>query len=146
MIKRVYCLELTLSQPVNILFLRSGYMYTISQVSEELNISAHTLRYYEKESIITPDRSPNGERLYTADHVAWLKFVIKLKETKMPLAKIRQYAELFKEGEKTAQARLELLENHHLLIQEQLQTLIATEEMLTHKISTYKKVLAKQNV
>ncbi|MEH7080966.1 MerR family transcriptional regulator, partial [Bacillus velezensis] len=44
-------------------------MYSIGEVSKKLGISAHTLRYYEKEKIIIPDRNENGERIYHTNHV-----------------------------------------------------------------------------
>ncbi|MEW4282346.1 MerR family transcriptional regulator [Priestia koreensis] len=121
-------------------------MYTISQVAQHLNISAHTLRYYEKERIISPNRNEHGERLYTEDHLRWLKFVMKLKQTQMPIAKIRAYAQLFLEGEHTASSRLQLLEEHRISIKQQIETLLVTEEMLDHKIASYKDLLLKKAV
>ncbi|MEH7086532.1 MerR family transcriptional regulator, partial [Neobacillus drentensis] len=58
-------------------------MYTIGEVAQLVGVSTHTLRYYEKENIILPDRNENGERKYTESHLQWLKFVLKLKETQM---------------------------------------------------------------
>ncbi|MDP5277185.1 MerR family transcriptional regulator [Chengkuizengella axinellae] len=116
-------------------------MYTISEVAKLLDVSTHTLRYYEKENIIIPDRNENKERLYSDMHLKWLKFVMKLKQTQMPIAKIREYARLFEEGEHTTQARLELLENHLLSIQNQLETLASTEKMLEEKINKYREFI-----
>lgn len=39
--------------------------YSISQVAKRFGIQAHTLRFYEKEGIISPGRSPSGVRVYT---------------------------------------------------------------------------------
>ncbi|NBI30858.1 MerR family transcriptional regulator [Chengkuizengella marina] len=113
-------------------------MYAISEVAKLLSVSTHTLRYYEKEDIIIPNRNENKERVYTESHLNWLKFVMKLKETQMPIAQIREYARLFKEGEQTTQARLELLENHQISIQIQIENLLTTEKMLEDKIKAYK--------
>lgn len=62
-------------------------MHTIGEVAKILGISTHTtLRYYEKEKIITPVCDASGDRRYNDSHIKWLQFVIKLKETQMPIA------------------------------------------------------------
>ncbi|MGC5326020.1 MerR family transcriptional regulator [Brevibacillus sp. SYSU BS000544] len=113
-------------------------MYTIGEVAHLLGISTHTLRYYEKEKIIVPDRDENGDRRYNDSHIKWLRFVIKLKETQMPISKISKYASLFLEGDHTTSARLSLLEEHKHSIKEQIRTLTDVDEMLERKIVAYK--------
>ncbi len=56
----------------------------------------------------------------------------------MPIAKIREYARLYTEGEHTTEARLQLLEDHRKSIQIQRENLEVTEKMLENKISAYK--------
>jgi DNA-binding transcriptional MerR regulator len=118
-------------------------MYSITEISKTLGVSSYTLRYYEKEKIIDPNRDENGIRYYTEEDLKWLRFVMKLKQTQMPLAQIREYARLFVEGEHTVEERLALLENHRTVIQEQRKTLAATEEMLDFKINAYKAFISK---
>ncbi|WP_312472107.1 MerR family transcriptional regulator [Neobacillus sp.] len=113
-------------------------MYHISEIAKLLEITPHTLRYYEKEKIIFPVRNENGERMYDEMHLTWLKFVMKLKQTQMPIAKIREYAELVRQGENTTQARIKLLEDHRSSIQNQIKNLLSTEKMLDNKIVGYK--------
>lgn len=76
-------------------------MYSIGEVAKLFNVTTHTLRFYEKEKIITPDRTEHGDRRYSEFHLQWLRFVIKLKETKMPLVQIQEYASLFLQGDRT---------------------------------------------
>ncbi|MDQ0497222.1 MerR family transcriptional regulator [Paenibacillus brasilensis] len=118
-------------------------MYTIGEVAEILKISTHTLRYYEKEKIIIPDRDSTGDRRYDDSHLRWLQFVIKLKETQMPIATIKKYASLALEGEYTTQERLDLLEEHKRSIKKQIYTLQAADKMLEHKITVYKDFINK---
>ena len=120
-------------------------MYTISEVSKLLDITTYTLRYYEKEGIVAPIRNANGERVYDDTHVAWLRFVLRLKQTQMPISQIRQYAQLYLEGEHTSQARLNLLEDHRSSVQDQIRHLTETEKMLNDKIANYKVVISKGN-
>lgn len=116
----------------------SMVMYTISEVAKLLGVSTHTLRYYEKENILIANRDANGNRLYEESHIKWLQFVMKLKQTQMPIAKIREYARLYLEGEHTTEARLQLLENHKKSIRTQRENLEITEKMLENKIIAYK--------
>ncbi|MBP0724985.1 MerR family transcriptional regulator [Bacillus sp. RG28] len=113
-------------------------MHSIGEVAKILGVSIHTLRYYEKEKIITPFRDDSGDRRYNESHIKWLQFVIKLKETQMPIAKIKKYASLFLEGDHTTLERLNLLEEHNQFIKKQIKTLQAVDEMLEHKIAAYK--------
>lgn len=116
-------------------------MYTISEVAKLLGVSTHTLRYYEKEKILVANRNANGNRLYDESHIRWLQFVMKLKQTQMPIAQIREYARLYTEGEHTTKTRLKLLEDHRKSIQAQIENLVITEKMLENKIIAYKDLL-----
>ncbi|MBH0333960.1 MerR family transcriptional regulator [Brevibacillus brevis] len=119
-------------------------MRTIGEVAHLLGISTHTLRYYEKEKIMIPDRDERGDRRYSDSHIQWLRFVIKLKETQMPISKIKKYASLFLEGEHTASARLSLLEDHKHYIEQQIKTLIDVDGMLERKIVGYKDYISNR--
>ena len=116
-------------------------MYPISEIAKLLGVTPHTLRYYEKEKIIFPVRNKNGERVYDEKDLTWLKFVMKLKQTQMPIAQIREYADLVIQGENTTQTRLKLLEEHRTSIQMQIKDLISTEKMLDKKIHVYKQYI-----
>lgn len=118
-------------------------MYTISDIAKLLGITAHTLRYYEKEKIIAPIRNANGERIYDDSNLAWLRFVMRLKQTQMPIVQIREYAQLYLQGDHTAQARLNLLEEHRNSVQNQINNLTATDKILGDKITAYKNSVAK---
>lgn len=49
---------------------------TIAQVSEKYNISADTLRYYEKIGLIPPvRRTPGGIRDYYSGDCGWVEFI-----------------------------------------------------------------------
>ena len=56
-------------------------MYTISQFAELLKLSIDTLRYYEKEGLIKPQRNPQNQRVYSTADVAWMEFILRLKQT-----------------------------------------------------------------
>ncbi|MDY5913407.1 MAG: MerR family transcriptional regulator [Inconstantimicrobium porci] len=62
--------------------------YSIGQFSKLINISEYTLRYYENEKLITPDRDNNGRRYYNDSDISWIEFIKRLKDTGMPIKEI----------------------------------------------------------
>jgi MerR family transcriptional regulator/heat shock protein HspR len=54
--------------------MKQGY-YSIGVVSEMLDIHPQTIRYYEKEGLIRPTRSPGKTRLYSDEDVKRLRVI-----------------------------------------------------------------------
>lgn len=118
-------------------------MYTISEISQLTQTTAHTIRYYEKEGLLFPSRTANGVRRYDETQLTWLRFVLRLRATHMPIDQIREYVELFlasSETHDTTHERLRLLEAHQQNVRDQLTELIRTEQMITEKITTYQQL------
>ncbi len=87
--------------------------YSIQDVSKKTGLSAHTLRYYEKEGLLTHvDRSPGGFRQYTDEDLEALGLICCLKNTGMSLQEITRFVTLTHEGEQTLKERVELLREH----------------------------------
>ena len=65
--------------------------YTIGQVSKQLDVSCHTLRFWEKElgNILVPLRTNGGQRRYTAEHLDIVKEIKTLKDKGFTLAEIK---------------------------------------------------------
>ena len=88
-------------------------MYSIQDVSRKTGLSAHTLRYYEKEGLLPPvERSPGGFRQYTDEDLEALGLICCLKNTGMSLNEITRFVTLTHEGEQTLKERVELLREH----------------------------------
>jgi len=68
---------------------------TIREVSRRLNVTTHTLRFWEKEmeGIIVPLRTRGGQRRYNAEHIFILKEVIRLKDKGFSLTDIKEKLE-----------------------------------------------------
>ena len=53
---------------------RGDFMkYSIGDFSKITNLSIHTLRYYEKENLIRPERNSANRRCYTENDVKWVE-------------------------------------------------------------------------
>ena len=88
-------------------------MYSIREVSKKTGLSTHTLRYYEKEGLLSGvDRTPGGFRQYTDEDLEALALICCLKNTGMPLQEIVRFVTLTHEGEQTLGERVELLRAH----------------------------------
>ena len=88
-------------------------MYTIREVCEKTGLTAHTLRYYEKEKLLpSVDRSAGGFRQYSDEDMEKLAMICCLKNTGMPLQEIARFVALTDEGEQTLPERVEMLRRH----------------------------------
>ena len=83
--------------------------YSIGQVSQKMGLTAHTLRYYEKEGLL-PFVKKNGAglRVFSDNDLGWLELIECLKGTGMTLKGIKQYIDWFQEGDSTLKQRLEM--------------------------------------
>lgn len=70
--------------------------WTIKQTAEKMGIPADTLRYYDKEGIISPKRSENGYRQYSDNDISTLKNIIVMRYAHFSLAEMKSIEELFK--------------------------------------------------
>ena len=70
--------------------------WTIKQAAEKTGIPADTLRYYDKEGILSPSRHENGYRLYDDSDIANLKTLIVMKYAHFTLAEIKSMEELLR--------------------------------------------------
>lgn len=117
---------------------------TIGELARLSGLTTHTIRFYEAARILGPcERAANGHRRYRRDDVLWLEFVLRLKRTGMPLAQIRQYADLRARGDQTLQARLAMLELHRGHLRAMMNELAESAAALDGKIRTYRAMIAK---
>lgn len=64
---------------------------TIKEIEQELKIPRATVRYYEKEGLITPSRKGNSYREYCDDDIAVLKKIIILRKLGFSLSDIKNF-------------------------------------------------------
>ncbi|GAA0221833.1 Zn(2+)-responsive transcriptional regulator [Marinomonas primoryensis] len=66
-------------------------MYRIGELARICNINSDTLRFYEKNALLTPSsRSESGYRLYTEKDKDTLQFILRAKGVGFTLADIRE--------------------------------------------------------
>lgn len=118
--------------------------YTIGEFSKRAGLGIHTLRYYEKEGLLSPQRNTAGRRVYSEDDLHWATLVRRLKDTGMSIRDIRHYAELRTLGETTLEKRMELLELHREKLEQKIRLLLFHEEKLDEKIEYYRTLIRER--
>ena len=117
--------------------------YSIGEFSKLTGLGIHTLRYYEQEGLITPERNSSNRRCYSDKDLTWIAFIKRLKDTGMPIKEIRHYAELRAAGNPTLFERMEMLVQHRQALNEQIAQLQEHKIKLDEKIEFYKKEIER---
>lgn len=66
---------------------------TIKEVEEQLGLSRATIRFYEKEKLIVPQRSGNTYREYSEEDIVVIKKIVVLRKLGFSIAEIRDFLE-----------------------------------------------------
>lgn len=81
---------------------QNGEYFTISAVSSMFNIHPQTLRLYEREGLLQPDRSAGNTRLYSRQDIEHLSTILNLtREMGVNLAGVSVIMELLKKLRET---------------------------------------------
>lgn len=118
----------------------------IAEVSKQLNMSADTLRYYERIGLIPPvKRSKNGIRNYDDTDLKWIEFISCMRSAGLPIEVLIEYVTLFQQGPETNEARKNILIEQRDILAARLAELQKIVERLDYKIDTYEQsFLAKE--
>jgi DNA-binding transcriptional MerR regulator len=109
------------------------------QVVERSGFSLDTLRYYERIGLLDRiERGPGGRRRYADEDLEWLGVLRCLRDTGMPIAQMRRYAELAREGDGTIAERMALLVEHDEQVERTVADLRNQQAHLKQKINWYR--------
>ncbi|EOS45335.1 hypothetical protein C810_02609 [Lachnospiraceae bacterium A2] len=117
--------------------------YSIGDFAKLTGLGIHTLRYYEHEGLIAPERNSSNRRCYSDKDLIWIEFIKRLKDTGMPIKEIRHYAKLRADGDPTLSERMEMLVQHQQALNEQIAQLQEHKIKLDEKIEFYKKEIER---
>ncbi|MEG0310490.1 MAG: MerR family transcriptional regulator [Eubacterium sp.] len=112
--------------------------YTIKEVAEKTGLSIYTLRYYDKEGLLPfVARTTTGMRRFTDADLEWLSTICCLKDTGMPLKKIKEYIDLYLKGRDTLETRRQIFIDHRVKLIKKIEELEKNLEMVEHRIQFY---------
>lgn len=122
-------------------------VYTVGEMAKRLNVSASTLRYYDKEGLLPfVERSSGGIRMFQEKDFEWLRVIGCMKKAGMSIKDIRQYIELAMQGNDTIDARLELFRHQRDVLNTKLKELQHTLEMVEYKCWYYETAQASGTI
>ena len=111
---------------------------TIAEVSKLYEISADTLRYYERIQLIPKvTRNKNGIRNYTQEDLNWVEFIKCMRSAGISIEALIEYVELFQKGSHTSSARKDILIDERQKLRERMKAMQTTLKRLDSKIATY---------
>ena len=118
---------------------------TIAEVSKKVNLSADTLRYYERIGLIPEvNRTESGIRNYTEEDLGWIEFSKCMRNAGMSIEALIEYIKLYKKGDVTLEARKQLLISQKDVIKERLEEIQNTFDRINYKIKNYEKILVER--
>ena len=113
-------------------------MYSIQEISQKTGLSAHTLRFYEKEGLIKGiKRSEGGFRQYSDEDLEALGLICCLKNTGMSLREIARFVDLTHQGERTLGERVDMLREHRERVIARMNEMRALLDKVTWKLSFF---------
>ena len=126
-------------------FTGQGTALTIAEVSERTKLSTDTLRYYERAGLIERvGRTTGNQRRYASADLAWLQFLLRLRETGMSIADMQRFARLRAAGDQSIPDRISLLHDHAQVLASHIRALQQNALALDDKIAHYEQQLKSE--
>ncbi|MFR1303039.1 MerR family transcriptional regulator [Eubacterium callanderi] len=111
---------------------------TISEVAKKYNLSADTIRYYERIGLIPRvNRSASGIRDFTENDCGWVEFIKCMRGAGLPIEALIDYVAFFQQGDMTVEARKSILVEQRDVLAERMKEMQSTLERLNQKIEHY---------
>jgi DNA-binding transcriptional MerR regulator len=118
----------------------------IAEVSEKYNISADTLRYYERVGLLPPvNRTDSGIRDFDERDIQRVEFIKCMRAAGLPIEVLTEYIQLVQMGDSTIEQRKQILEDEREKLLGRMAEMQKTLDKLNFKISIYENsLLAKE--
>ena len=116
----------------------------IGEVSRKYELSVETLRYYERIGLIPEvPRNKSGMREYDENSCKWISFIKCMRKAGVGIEALIDYVKLFYQGDKTIEARKEILLEQRKNLLDRLEDIQESLELINFKIDNYESVMAK---
>lgn len=117
----------------------------IAEVSDKYGLSVDTLRYYERVGLIPPvNRNDGGIRDYNELDLRRVDFIKCMRSAGLPIEVLIEYVALVQKGDKTIEARKEILIEQRELLATRMREMQKTLDILDHKIEVYENAVLKK--
>jgi DNA-binding transcriptional MerR regulator len=117
----------------------------IAEVSEQFGLYVDTLRYYERVGLIPHvHRNEGGIRDYDELDLRRVDFIKCMRSAGLPIEVLIEYVALVQQGDKTIEARKQILKEQRELVAARMNEMQKTLDILDHKIEVYEKAVLKK--
>jgi DNA-binding transcriptional MerR regulator len=117
----------------------------IAEVSDKYGLSVDTLRYYERVGLIpTVNRNESGIRDYNELDLRRVDFIKCMRSAGLPIEVLIDYVALVQKGDKTIDARKEILIEQRDLLLSRMNEMQKTLDILNYKIEVYENAVLKK--
>ena len=111
---------------------------TIAEVSKKYELSADTLRYYERIGLVPPvPRNKSGKRDYDTESCQWVELMKCMRSAGVQIEALIEYVALFQQGDETIGARKALLIEQRDQLVERMAEMQRSLDRLNDKIERY---------
>lgn len=115
---------------------------TIAEVSKKFDMTADTLRYYERIGLIPPvPRTKSGLRDYDEDSCRWIELMKCMRSAGVQIEALIEYVALFQKGDETIDARKALLNEQRDQLLAHMADMQRSLDRLNDKIDRYEQGL-----
>lgn len=109
--------------------------YTVQEVATKMGLTPYTVRYYHDHGLLPyVKRDENNNRVFDDVDLEWVHLITCLRQTGMPLEKIKHYFDLVIQGADTVPER------YQIMLAQQQRTLAEIDELNHHLATINKKV------
>lgn len=113
--------------------------FTISEAAKKMNITTHTIRYYDKEGLLPfVERTKSGIRYFSENDLEGLALINCLKSTGMPIKEIKLFVDWVVEGDSTLKERYDMFVERRESVLRQISELQKALERIDYKCWYYK--------
>ena len=113
-------------------------MFTVKEAAEIMGINPHSLRFYDKEGLLpTLSRTESRRRMFSYEDLEWVYNIQCWRRTGMPLAEIKRYIELVREGEATIEERYQMILKQRDRAVEEAKAAKERVKMMQYKVNWY---------
>ena len=114
--------------------------FRIGRLARETGRSVHAIRWYERQGLMPGvERDSGGRRVYSNEHVSWLRFLERLKCAGMSMREMKAYAALVRRGRASIGERMELLAAQQRRTAALIAELQEAQRLIARKQAYYRK-------
>jgi len=116
-----------------------------STVSERTDVSADTLRYYERIGLLPHiNRNKSGIRDYQGNNIKRIEFIKCTRRAGLTIETLSEYISLVQQGDQTIETRKEILTKQREKLIAKMNALQETLDLLDFKMNVYENAVLKR--